>query len=103
MNSVINPCDALAISLSFTLALSLPVGAVLYNKGQQQQEKAEAAAGKTPVYSKWAVLKSTLSIHTGLAARQFRAAGAAVVAGTRATRLADEPHGYISMEEGRDD
>lgn len=65
-------------------------GAFLYNKGHQQQDEEEEAAGKAPTYSKWAVLKSTLSISTGhrvAAGRRFRAAGNAVLAGLRAQRL----------------
>ena len=66
-------------------------GAYLYNKGHKQLEEEEAAAGNMPQYSKWAVLKSTLSISTGhlVAARRFRIAGAAVLAGVRARRLAN--------------
>jgi hypothetical protein len=66
-------------------------GAYLYNKGHKQLDEDEAAAGKAPKYSKWAVLKSTLSISTGhrVAARRFRVAGAAVLGGVRARRMAD--------------
>lgn len=66
-------------------------GALFYNRGHKLQEDQEAAEGKTPSYSKWAVLKSTLSIATGhrVAARRFRVAGAAVLAGVRARRAAN--------------
>lgn len=60
-------------------------GAFLYNKGHKQQEDEDVAAGKTPQYSKWAVLKSTLGIYTGhhMATRRFRLAGNVVLAGVR--------------------
>jgi hypothetical protein len=66
-------------------------GAYLYNKGHKQQDDEAVAAGEILVYSKWAVLKSTLSISTGhrVAARRFRVAGTAVLAGVRARRMAD--------------
>lgn len=74
-------------------------GAYLYNRGHKQQDEEEATAGKAPVYSKWAVLKSTLSISTGhrVAARRFRVAGTAALAGVRARRMAD---GLDSIAEG---
>lgn len=74
----------------------------MYSKGHKQQEEEEAAAGKAPTYSKWAVLKSTLSISTGhrVAWRRFRVAGAAVLAGVRASRMAN---GLSSIAEGSPD
>jgi hypothetical protein len=76
----------------------LIAGAYLYNKGHKQQEDQEVSEGKTPHYSKWAVLKSTMGISTGhrVAWRRFRVAGAAVLAGVRARRMAD---GLGSVEE----
>lgn len=66
-------------------------GALCYNRGHKLQEDEEAAEGKAPSYSKWAVLKSTLGIATGhrVAWRRFRVAGAVVLAGVRARRAAN--------------
>jgi len=74
-------------------------GAYLYSKGHKKLEEDEAAAGKMPAYSKWAVLKSTLSIQTGhlVTARRFRVAGRAVLAGVRLAnglgRISESPDG----------
>lgn len=66
-------------------------GAFLYDKGHQKHEEDAQAAGKAPEYSRWAVLKSTLSMHTGhfVGRRRFRAAGMAVMAGIRARNMAN--------------
>lgn len=65
-------------------------GAFLYDKGHKVAEEQDEAAGRVPHFSKWAVLKSTLGIHTGhfVGIRKFRVAGNAVLAGVRAQRLA---------------
>jgi hypothetical protein len=67
-------------------------GALLYDRGHRQEEQASAAAGETPKFSKWAVLKSTLNIHTGhyVGLRTFRAAADSVMAAHRMARLAGE-------------
>jgi hypothetical protein len=70
-------------------------GALLYDKGHKQEEEASTAAGQTPNFSKWAVLKSTLNIHTGhfVGLRTFRAAANSVMAAQRLARLAEEGEG----------
>jgi hypothetical protein len=67
-------------------------GALFYDKGHKQEEAASIAAGETPKFSKWAVLKSTLNIHTGhyVGLRTFRAAANSVMAAHRMARLAEE-------------
>jgi hypothetical protein len=67
-------------------------GALLYDKGHKQEEAASIAAGQTPKFSKWAVLKSTLNIHTGhyVGLRTLRAAANSVMAAHRMARLAEE-------------
>ena len=71
--------------------LVFATGAFLYDKGHKVQEDREKTAGKMPKFSKWAVLKSTLGIHTGqfVGIRKFRVAGEAVLAGVRAGMLAE--------------
>ncbi|KAF6257076.1 hypothetical protein COO60DRAFT_1626921 [Scenedesmus sp. NREL 46B-D3] len=67
-------------------------GALLYDKGHKQEEEASVSSGEVPKYSKWAVLKSTLNIHTGhfVGLRTFRAAANSVMAAQRLARLAEE-------------
>ncbi|WIA18798.1 hypothetical protein OEZ85_003481 [Tetradesmus obliquus] len=73
-------------------------GALLYDKGHKQEEAASIAAGQTPKFSKWAVLKSTLNIHAGhyVGLKTFRAAANSVMAAQRLARLAEEGSGDIS-------
>eukprot|EP00775_Hariotina_reticulata_P007660 gene7660-7863_t len=67
-------------------------GAFLYDQGHRQQDEQHASAGTVPHHSQWAVLKSTLGVHTGhyVGLRNFRIVGNAVLAGVRAGRLAQE-------------
>lgn len=76
-------------------------GAFLYDKGHRVAEEGEQAAGKVPHYSKFAVLKSTLGIHTGqyVGLRKMRVVGNAVLAGVRAQRLARDGAGGEQQEE----
>lgn len=78
-------------------------GAFLYDKGHKVAEDEEQAAGRVPHYSKWAVLKSTLGIHTGhfVGIKKFRVAGNAVLAGVRAQRLARQNNGNGGYGEDR--
>eukprot|EP00878_Enallax_costatus_P010281 GHUV01010731.1.p1 GENE.GHUV01010731.1~~GHUV01010731.1.p1 ORF type:complete len:208 (+),score=48.23 GHUV01010731.1:251-874(+) len=71
------------------------IGAFMYDKGHRVAEEQEKSAGKMPHFSKWAVLKSTLGIHTGhyVGLRKFRVAGDVVLAGVRAQMMARENDG----------
>lgn len=67
-------------------------GALLYDKGHKVEEDRSIATGQMPKFSKWAVLKSTLNIHTGhfVGIRRFRAAGNAVIAGLRLQQIQED-------------